>query len=467
VAQPSISRRDFLRTVGLASAACTLAPQQAKAETTQPNFVFILADDQGYGDVGYQGSTIPTPTIDAIAKDGITFSDFYGCPVCSPSRAALMTGQYPTRVGVPSVFSLASTNGLSLSAPTIPEVLKSAGYHSMLVGKWHLGSTPGRRPTERGFDQFYGLYVSNDQGGALMRGTSVVEVEPNNDMSTQKFTAEAIAYITECAKTGRPFFLCVAHVAPHLPIGVSSEFKGKSDGGTYGDAVMELDWSVGQIRQALIDQGVADNTLLIFTSDNGPWFQGSSGNLRGRKGETSEGGMRVPFAAVWPSRIPAGRKIDTYASMMDIMPTYAALAGVDTSSLTFDGINIAPLLDGTADSLDRDVLLFFYNNSLQCARWGQWKLHFARDSVPPWINGTHSINLPLNPHELYDLSKDPGETRDCLDQHPEIADYIFKRALELLLTFPANVQQDFRDTLARPVQGNTAGARPTPAEPVP
>ena len=430
---------------------------------SSPNFLVILTDDLGFGDVGFTGSKIKTPNLDKLAAGGAQFSQFYaGNPVCSPSRAAFLTGRYPTRMGIPDVLQAKDTYGLPDTETTIPEVLKSAGYVSGCIGKWHLGSLPPFLPTNRGFDSFYGVPYSNDMRPLpLMRNLTVQEPDTENDYLTQKYTSAAVDFIK--ANQKRPFFLYLAHNVPHVPLGASPAFKGKSDLGLYADAVEELDWSVGQVMQALDDCGITGNTLSVFTSDNGPWFQGSAGRLRGRKGQTYEGGVREPFVAYMPGVIQPGTAPAGFGSLMDLLPTFAGLANAPLPKLALDGINIWPLMTGT-QPVDRQALLYFDSWNLQCARVGQWKLHVARYNSFPWVETPVEgrVNLPLAKPELYNIESDPAESYECGDAHPEIVKSIQDEIQTALLSFPAQVQTAWAATRARQAQPFSTGGVPAP-----
>jgi arylsulfatase A len=383
-------------------------------------------------------------------------------PVCSPSRAGLLTGRYPVRTGVPTVLTPQDTYGLNTSETTIAQMLKPAGYKTMCVGKWHLGSTPQHVPTSRGFDEFWGMLCSNDQSPTLvMHNTEVVEQKATQDTLTQRYTDQAVNFIRNSKDS--PFFLYLPYTAPHLPLIPSKAFKGKSRLGVYGDVVQEMDWSVGQVMQELKANGLDDNTLVIFTSDNGPWFQGSAGELRGRKGDTFEGGTREPFLARFPGRIPAGQKLMAFASALDILPTIAAVTQTQLPP-NVDGVDITPMLSGEVAEVARPPFLFFDGYNLQCARSGQWKLHMARYNTPAWspVPTQGRMNLQLLPEELYDLYDDHGESFDCANENPDVVAQIQKQVADLLPTFPAEVQNAWAATINRPVCPNSSGALPSP-----
>ena len=457
-----MNRRNFLK----ASAGAALFSRAGFSQTPKrPNIVLILADDLGYGDLSCYGSDISTPNIDSMADTGVKFNHFYSAsPVCSPSRAALLTGRYQTRVGVPGVLGPQANDGLALRETTLPQVLKSANYMSMCIGKWHLGAGPGYMPLDRGFDQFYGLPYSNDMSPLpLYDGTAVVEAQAQLSSLTARYTDKAVDFINTNAGA-KPFFLYMAHTFPHIPLAASDRFKGKSGKGLYGDCIQELDWSTGQIMDALKSSGVSNNTLVIFTSDNGPWYQGSPGRLRGRKAETFEGGMREPFLARWPGRIPPGRTVaSSMATMMDLFPTFAKLAGATVMpDAPLDGVDIMPMMTGDADAVDRDPFFYFDDCNLQCVRQGRWKLHVARYNTPPWIPQPPEgrINLPLMNPELYDVVADPQESYDVAAEHPEIVWPLRAKIDAAIRTFPGEVQRSWADTLSHLVNGSPSGAWP-------
>ena len=453
-----ITKRTFLK----ASAAAALWNVTARADNPPNlNFVFILADDLGFGDVGCYGSKISTPNLDRIASEGVRFRQFYSAsPVCSPSRASLMTGRYPTRVAMPRVLMSFSTVGLPASETTIAQMLKPAGYRSMCIGKWHLGSQPQFLPTNRGFDEFYGIPYSNDMWPLpLMYNDQVIEQPAQINLLTQRYTDQSVQFIRR-SKDG-PFFLYLAHNMPHIPLGASDAFRGRSPLGPYGDAVQELDWSVGQVLQAIQDAGIEDRTLLMFSSDNGPWYQGSPGTLRGRKGETFEGGVREPFIARLPGWIPSGGLVNGVATMMDILPTLAALSGAPLPPNPVDGIDITPMLTGQADDLTRDMFLYFDAWNLQCARLGRWKLHVSRYNSVAWTPDPPGgrLNLPLRP-ELYDLEADPEESYDIAASNPKVVGDIRARMEASLASFPDQVRSAWFDTMRTPVDDTPSGALP-------
>jgi arylsulfatase A len=453
----NLDRRAFLHaTAGALIAAPFLAP------TRPPNVVLIYADDLGYGDLGCYGSGIPTPNLDRMAAEGMRFTQFYSAnPVCSPSRAALLTGRYPTRVGVPRVLFPQDPGGLADSETTIAQLLKGRGYKTMCIGKWHLGRPARYMPTNRGFDEYFGIPYSNDMNPRpLMHDLEVIEEPATLETLTPRYTEQALRFIER--SKGSPFFLYMPHTYPHIPLAASERFRGKSGAGVYGDAVEEIDWSVGQVLGALRTHGLDRNTLVMFSSDNGPWYQGSPGRLRGRKGSTYEGGVREPFIARFPGRIRSGAVSRAVASTMDILPTLAGLCGAPRPDKPLDGIDIWPVLSGRTPALERETLLYFDDWNVQCARRGRWKLHFARynsDTYAPAPSGGR-FNLPLPSPELYDIEHDPDESYDVAPANPAVVTGIRHSVERLVEGFPAEVQKAFKDTVARQVLPTSTGALP-------
>lgn len=454
-------RRSFLKAMG--AAAC--APFVRGATTVRPNIIFILTDDLGYGDLRSYGSRIPTPNIDRLATEGVRFGQFYAPnAVCSPSRAGILTGRYGQRVGVPGVLMPDAEKGLSLSDPTIAEVLKPAGYTTACIGKWHVGSLPQFMPNARGFDYFFGLPYSHDMLPLpLMRNRTVLQHSPRTETLTRTWTDEALRFINGVHKD--PFFLYLAHTAPHLPLAVSAPFRRKTKLGRYADTVAELDWSVGQVLDALAARNLENNTLVTFTSDNGPWYMGSTGGLSGRKGQTFEGGLRVPLLARMPGVIPAATTVKAMATGLDMMPTFARMAGVAPPAAARDGVDIMPLLTGASQDVDRPPFLYFDRNELQCIRSGNWKLHVSRYNALPW--GPEPVggrwNLPLLHPELYDLNEDPDESSDCAADNPDVVADLQAQIQAELPSFPSVVMNAWRDTQSRKVIDTPSGALPVRA----
>lgn len=459
-----ISRRAFL---GSSFAAA------ASAQTAKPNVVMIYCDDLGYGDVGCYGGRIATPNIDRMAAEGMRFTHWSSAnPVCSPSRAALLTGRYPTRVNVPRVLNPFDREGLPDGEQTLAQLLKSAGYKTMCVGKWHLGHLPQYLPANRGFDDYFGIPYSNDMSPKtnpspayrradapplpLIRGTKVIEEEPDQRYLTRRYTEESVKFIESAKK--EPFFLYLPHTMPHSPVFASERFRGKSPLGLYGDVIMELDWSVGEILAALKRNGLDRRTLVMFSSDNGPWFEGSPGRLRGRKGMTWEGGVRVPFIARMPGRIPAGRVSDQVGSMMDVFPTVAKLAGL-TPEKQPDGIDMMPVMSGAVKELDREPLLYFDGWNVQCVRSKNWKVHLMRWNTDFYNQGKR-VSAMLPAPELYDLAQDPDESYNLAGDRPEIVKDLVAKVTAMISRFPEPVQKAWAEAKAVESWENRPGANP-------
>ena len=399
-----------------------------------PNFVIILFDDLGYGDIGAYGSqAIRTPNIDRLAAEGTMFRHAHAAsPYCSGSRAGLMTGRYPVRSGMDHVLQprgsfndqLLKFGGLNRRLPaeeiTIAEVLSAAGYATGMVGKWHLGGRAPGLPNDFGFDSFFGLLYSNDQGEPVVwQDRDVVEQHPIDQESlTRRYTERAVEFIDE--HHDLPFFLYLPHTFPHVPLRVSDDRLGQSEAGRYGDVVEELDESVGAVVDALARNGVADETLIIISSDNGPWFQGSPGGLRGRKFDVFEGGTRVPFIAYWPGRVPGARVVDLPVVSVDVFPTILELAGLPgPDDRILDGQSLAALFEG--DSSPHGPIYYHQISTLRAVRLGQFKYHdrhgvfFGNPMDWPW--GPMRERGPW----LFDLASDPDESYDVSDKYPETA----------------------------------------------
>ena len=406
------------------------------ADERPPNFIVIFCDDLGYGDLGCYGSKENrTPHIDALARQGMRFTDFYSSsPVCTPSRASLLTGCYPRRVGLHEdatghwVLIPRSRRGFHPDEETLPELLKKSGYRTACIGKWHLGDQPGHLPTDHGFDSYYGIPYSNDMQRAergdpplpLVEGTKVIEAPADQSTLTRRYTEKAVEFIH--ANKTRPFFLYLPHTFPHLPLFASPGFKGKSANGIYGDSIEEIDWSTGEIMKALDEADIADNTLLIFTSDNGSNAKngGSNAPLAGTKGSTMEGGMRVPMIARFPKAIPAGAKCEVLTTTMDFLPTFCALSGAKGPKAKIDGHDITKLLKGDESAKSPYEALYYYRRrQLQAIRWGDWKWHLPLDKTfPNWT--TAKKEGPGRPGKLVDLTRDLKEEHDLSSDHPEV-----------------------------------------------
>jgi arylsulfatase len=453
-----MNRRDLLK----CSAGAALGLPLAHGAASNPrNFIVILCDDMGYGDIRSYGSSIATPNLDRMGREGMRFTNAITAnPVCSPSRAALLTGRYPTRVGVPRVIMQPDKSGLAKDETTLAELLKKKDYATACIGKWHLGHQPDQLPTRRGFDSYYGVPYSNDMKPAIVyENETVVEQEAEQDTLTRRYTDRAVQFIEKNA--ARPFFLYLPHTFPHIPLHASEAFRGKSPLGIYGDVVNELDWSTGRILDTLKKRGLDSNTLVVFTSDNGPWHQGSQGGTRGRKGAAWEGGVRVPFLAWQPGSIPAGRTSKTLVSLLDIFPTIAGRCGL-TAPKPVDGADIWPLLSGSQAAVKRSEILYFMDRYLQCIRRDDWKLHLARFNGWVYTPGIFARlkNLPLPTPELYNLALDPDEGYDVAAGHPDIVQDLTARAEALIAEFPEYVRAAWTQTRQIKVQPTPAGAYP-------
>jgi arylsulfatase A len=435
--------------LGFAIAICCMRPCRAGDEATPPsalpNFVIVYADDAGYADIGCFGAKgMRTPNLDRMARDGRRFTSFCVAQgVCSASRTALLTGCYPNRVGILGALGPRAKIGISSGEHTIAQVLKPLGYHSAIFGKWHLGHHPKFLPTHHGFDEYFGLPYSNDMGPRpgqqrgngnpplpLIEGDKVVETNPDISQLTTRYTERAVHFI-DTYRDG-PFFLYVAHTMPHVPLGVSEKFRGKSERGLYGDVIEEIDWSVGQILATLDRHHLNERTLVVFASDNGPWLSygdhaGSAGPLREGKGTAWEGGVREPCVMRWDGKIPAGTTCTELSATIDILPTFAALAGatVPTDHI-IDGKDIRPLIFGEPGAkCPHEAYCYYWNQELQAVRSGPWKLHFPHTYRSLQGQGGHGGKpAPYvdrsTPLALFNLETDVGETHDVAAEHPKV-----------------------------------------------
>jgi uncharacterized sulfatase len=413
-----------------------LASVEARA---RPNLVVILFDDLGWGDLGVYGSSaIATPRIDRLAAEGVRLTEYYApAPYCTPSRAGLLTGRYPPRTGLVQVtFPHGSPfdrlmrighlpTGMPEDEILLPEVLRAAGYATGMVGKWHLGGHSPSLPNDLGFDRYFGLLFSNDMAPVpLWRDREIVEHHPVDQSTlTERYTDEAIAFLEE--NHDHSFFLYLAHTFPHIPLFPSAAHRGESEAGTYGDVVEDLDRSMGRLLDALARLGLEDDTLVVVTSDNGPWFQGSPGSVRGRKNESFEGGPRVPFIARWPGRIPAGGVIDEIVNGIDVLPTVLGLTGIaPPRDRVIDGRDVWAVLAEGAPS-PHQALYFYRGGRLEAVRVGRHKAH-ARHGVFGGAPGDLPILglFPKGPW-LFDLDRDPNESYDVSDRQPAVAARLF------------------------------------------
>jgi len=455
----------------------------ARAEPVKrPNIVLILADDLGYGDLGSYGNTkIHTPHLDRMAAQGLRFTDFYVAQsVCTASRAALLTGCYPNRIGMSGALNHTSTTGIHPKEKLLSELLKTRGYATAAYGKWHLGHQPAFWPTNRGFDEFFGIPYSNDNGPLhpVVRGMpglplydnqDIVEINPDQSQFTRRITERAVRFIEQ--KAGQPFFLYVPHVMPHVPLAASAAWKGKSAAGLYGDVVEELDWSVGQILGALQRKGIDEETLVVFLSDNGPFLSygehaGSPGLLREGKLTTFEGGMRTPCLMRWPGKVLPAAVTSEIACTMDLFVAITQFAGAPLSPNKIDGIDLRPLILGKPNAKGRDSLLFYSGKELHALRKGDWKLHIPHDylttAAEPGRDGKpsnlakiepssiedsgirgiatrHGYRVESLPLSLYNLKDDPAEKNNLAQTRPALV-------AEMLLTM-SNARLDLGDSL--------------------
>ncbi len=424
-------------------------PPAAQEAERLPNVIVIFTDDQGYGDVGaFGGRGVQTPNLDRMAREGRKFSDFHVAQaVCSASRAALLTGCYPNRIGISGALGPQSKIGLSANELNLAQMFKKKGYATGMAGKWHLGHHPEFLPTRRGFDEFYGIPYSGDmwphhpeaKPGSypplpLIENERTVNpgLEPaDQEQLTVQYAERAVQFINRHRQ--EPFFFYLAPNMPHVPLFVSERFKGKSGAGLFGDVLMEIDWAVGEVLQALAANGIDRNTLVIFSSDNGPWLSygnhaGSAGGLREGKGTAFEGGHREPCIMRWPGRIPAGSVCSDPVMTIDLLPTLARLIGAELPGHRIDGRDVWPLVAGLPGARNpHDAYFFYYNkNELQAVRSGDWKLFFPHKArtmagQAPGADGKPGKYTPLPVgRELYNLRIDPAETRNLADTEPEV-----------------------------------------------
>lgn len=456
--KPNLSA--FYLTLFLFVTACSTNTEQKPAEKT-PNFVIVFIDDMGYGDIGTQGATgWTTPNLDKMAAEGMRFTNFYSAqPVCSASRAGLMTGCYPNRIGFSGALFPSSQVGLNQQETTIAEMLKEKGYATGIFGKWHLGHLKEFLPLQHGFDEYLGLPYSNDMWPhndvgepvpeghhrksnpelPLIEGNETLETITDlkgQDKLTTLYTEKAVDFINRNAKN--PFFLYVPHSMGHIPLGVSEKFRGKSEQGFYGDVMMEIDWSVGEIEKALEKNGISENTVFIFTTDNGPWLNygnhaGSAGGLREGKTTSWEGGQRVPFIIKWPAKTPAGTICNKLGCAVDILPSFAKIAGASLPELKIDGLDITQLWEGNISVSPRNEILFYYGkNNLNGVRKGNWKLVLPHTwqsyNAQPGKDGHggRRIAMTVEKPELYNMMRDPGEQFNVYDSYPEKVEELMK-----------------------------------------
>ncbi len=433
----------------------TLAISGFAADYT--NIILINLDDVGYGDFSFNGAYgYKTPNIDRMAAEGMRFTHFLACqPISGASRAGLLTGCYPNRIGFAGAPGPGSDYGVHPEEMTMGELLKQKGYSTAIYGKWHLGDAPEFMPLQNGFDEYYGLPYSNDmwpfhpQQGEVFNfpdlptyeGNKIIGYNTDQTKFTTDYTTRTVNFIKKNSK--KPFFIYLAHSMPHVPLAVSKKFKGKSEQGLYGDVMMEIDWSVGEVLKTLRELGLEENTLIILTSDNGPWTNygnhaGSAGGLREAKATTFDGGNRIPCVAYWKGKIEPGTTCNKLASNIDLFPTFAEITGAPLPERKIDGISILPLLKNEKDANPRKTFVYYFKkNDLEAVTDGIFKLVFPHvyttyGAYAPGNDGQpgNLTNIDLRKAELYDLRRDPGERYDVLAQNPEVAIKLMKIADE-------------------------------------
>ena len=459
--EPVHACRNLLKPVLLVALALVLpglAARRARG-AQKPNFIVVFIDDLGYADIGPFGAAKHrTPVLDRMAAEGMRLVDFYStCSVCTPSRSSLMTGCYPRRVNMHvdeknlCVLFPAARKGLHPDEITIADLLKTRGYATACIGKWHLGDHPDFLPTRQGFDSYYGIPYSNDMNRKnvplpLVRNETVIEAPVKQGTLTARYTEEAIKFIK--ANKAKPFFLYMPHTAVHVPLFPGADFKGKSRNGAYGDWVEEVDWSMGELFKTLKAEGVDDSTLVLFTSDNGSQRNGSNDPLRGRKGRTDEGGMRVPCVVRWPGVIPAGSTSAEIASTFDLLPTFAKLAGTaPPADRIIDGRDIWSILSGQPGAKSPHEAFFYYQmDQLQAVRSGKWKLFVPMESKKRnWGKPEGKTEL-----KLFDLAADIHEDNNVAPANPEV--------VQRLLALAENARKDLGD-VNRPGKGQRPAGR--------
>lgn len=385
------------------------AQNEPATPSSQPNIVLVMLDDAGVGDLVPESPLIATPRLDEFARQGMTFNQMYaGSSTCTPSRAALLTGRYAPRVGLPYVLQPKQDTGLSDYEMTLPEILRGQGYRTGIFGKWHLGARPRHNPVQHGFDRYVGLSNSNDQPPVrLYEDLAVIEKDVDQRFLTRRYTDEAINFIER--NKNDPFFVYLPHTAPHIPLHVEPGFEGRSAAGAYGDVLHNVDFHFGRLLDKLDELSLTDNTIVILTSDNGPWFQGSSGGLRGRKTEEYEGGVRVPFWLRWPNQVQRGSSCDDVVSFLDMLPTLSNLAGAKApTDRIIDGLDMSATLKQEPPPT-REALYYFYGWSVSAIRVAEWKLHI------PYQQGVHSAQK----HQLFNIEADPNENYDLSSEYPD------------------------------------------------
>jgi len=438
---------------GMALHGLDLPAVKARKSGKAPNVILMICDDLGFGDLGCYGSKLPTPNLDRMAAEGLRFTRCNaGHPICSASRAALLTGRYGARSGTTGAFGPHSKTGTSTDETLLSNLFHDRGYATKAIGKWHLGDAPEYLPTSRGFDSFYGVPYSVDMYPMpLMRDMTILEPEANRELLTPEYTKEAIEYIDE-HKDEKPFFLYLAFSYPHDPPKASDKFKGKSGLGDQGDSIAEIDWSVGEVLKAVEKKGITEDTLMLFTSDHGPWYQGSPGALRGRKASTFEGGFRVPLIAKWPGMVEAGRVVDVPCSNLDMLPSLATVCGLAKPTKPLDGVDVSRLWFERDAVVEQPARLYFeamsdHGLDLHCIRKGDWKLRVAQGTKGEiYLNDRTTAsrdNAWLATPELYNLGLDTEESYDVAKFHPEKVKELMEELETLIPSFPPEVVETY------------------------
>lgn len=414
---------------------------------TRPNVLLVICDDLGYGDPGCYGSAIPTPQLDRLAREGTRCTRWNSAhPICSASRAALLTGRYALRSHTPGALFPHARQAMALDEQTLGNLFRDAGYATHAIGKWHLGDEPGYLPPDRGFDTFFGVPWSVDMKPLpLLRGRESVAPDADRRELTPLYTNEAEKIIHSANE--RPFFLYVAYSYPHDPARGSKAFRGRSEFGDFGDAVQEIDWSVGRMLDALQQTGKANDTIVIFTSDHGPWFQGSPGLLRGRKGTTFEGGVRVPFLLRWPGHVPMGKVSSEWMGHLCVLPTLAAWCGLSLPTLPIDGFDASSTLLHGEPAPETATLYFAASGhyDLNAIRAGAWKLRVAQNDGEIYINDRASgqTGYWLARPELYNLDRDPCEGYDVAKNYPQVLARLQTELSRQIKAFPPEVVAEY------------------------
>ena len=489
-----VDRRGFVKSLTAAVAAPAVASGMQQEVTSQaaqsgqrsvpmrrradrPNVILMICDDLGYGDPGCYGSRLPTPNLDRMAAEGTRFTHYnVAHPICSASRAGLLTGRYAQRSGTPGALFPHSA-GTALDETFLSNLFKARGYATAAIGKWHLGDLPEYLPTSRGFNSYYGVPYSDDMAPLpLLRDKDVLQATADRTQLTPLYTKEALRVIEQFG--GQPFFIYMAFSYPHDPAKASEAFRGRSGYGEYGDSVMEIDWSVGEIMKAVDGAGLGADTLLLFTSDHGPWYLGSPGLLRGRKASTFEGGYRVPFIARWLGSVPDRRVADEWISALDVLPTLSALCGLETPTLPLDGEDMSALLRGTAAAAENKAKLYFSpigdGSGIHCIRKGDWKLRVAQGQGGEIYTNDGSTfakeSAWLPRPELYNLKTDIEESYDVANQHPEVVQELMAELEKEIAGFPERVRTSYaalKKNMGDVATPPGAAARPVRKGPLP